>query len=904
MENVQEKILDIRVRYDDAIRKISDYRSQLDVVRKVEKTLKEDLDAGRISRDKYNLKLSETKVAEKEYTESIRTLNKEVSNNRKVEKEQEDSLVSLRAKLSVLTAEYDKLSKAERNSDEGKKKAADIKALSNELKGAEEETGRFYRNVGNYTESIMKATEANVPFISEIRNSITALSSFGKYIVNIKTELSGVIFQYKQGAASANALSGAQKAAAITSNLLSTALKILKVALVSTGIAAIVLLLGSFVAWLTKTQKGTEFLSNVMSSFGAVVNVLIDRVAKFGGALAKLFSGDFSGAWKDMKESASGVGKEMANDAKQAWALNDAMQQLEKSETMLQMKRAAGRSEIEKLKLVADDTTKSLKERTDAAQKAYDLENKLQKESIDIGKKKLANLLGQTELTDDANKMLEQMATGAISADEAISKLGISESTVKDLKEFSQVFTDVSRQERESYTRNKEVQNKIQTMRKQASEQAKALRDKEIAEVRKAEDEMLKLVKDGREKQTKEINYQYDRQVKDLERRLNTETDLTPKARKAISAQIVSIEQQKKDALAKLSDEQLAKEIADRQKLIETQLASVKTGSEQEYQLKMQRLITQRDAELSQKELTEQMKLAIIQKYNKQIDDLSAKHDDDILKKQQDAIKTRFEMEIEQAHGNEEEVLRVKMEQKLTELNTMQQLEGESIDAFNLRKLKVQNEYNDSKQALAEKEIDIEQSKLQSMSEITGGLISLTEAIGESDKSMAMASKVLALAQIAINSGVAVAEGIKAAAGKPFPLNLAAIATTVATILSNIATAVKTVKSAKFAQGGEVTGPGTSTSDSIPAMLSNGESVLTAAATSMFSPLLSSFNMMGGGVPININTTSSSNQTIGEDMLARAVAKGMMMAPPPVVSVEEYTSVANRVKYLEELGNV
>ena len=121
-------------------------------------------------------------------------------------------------------------------------------------------------------------------------------------------------------------------------------------------------------------------------------------------------------------------------------------------------------------------------------------------------------------------------------------------------------------------------------------------------------------------------------------------------------------------------------------------------------------------------------------------------------------------------------------------------------------------------------------------------------------------------------------------------------------ILANIATAINTVKSAKFATGGLVTGPGTGTSDSVPAQLSNGESVMTARATSMFAPILSSFNQMGGGVPINV--AQSSNQSIGEDMLARAVAKGMLMAPAPQVSVEEFTSVANKVKFLESNGNL
>ena len=52
-----------------------------------------------------------------------------------------------------------------------------------------------------------------------------------------------------------------------------------------------------------------------MSSFGAIIDVIIDRIAKFGGAIAKFFSGDFSGAAKDMKDSFSGIGKEISNEA-------------------------------------------------------------------------------------------------------------------------------------------------------------------------------------------------------------------------------------------------------------------------------------------------------------------------------------------------------------------------------------------------------------------------------------------------------------------------------------------------------------------------------------------------------------------------------------------------------------
>lgn len=104
-----------------------------------------------------------------------------------------------------------------------------------------------------------------------------------------------------------------------------------------------------------------------------------------------------------------------------------------------------------------------------------------------------------------------------------------------------------------------------------------------------------------------------------------------------------------------------------------------------------------------------------------------------------------------------------------------------------------------------------------------------------------------------------------------------------------------------FSTGGYVQGSGTGTSDSIPARLSNGESVMTAKATSMFSPILSAFNQLGGGVPIVVNNGGSN---IGMDMLAAAVARGYQMAPQPVVSVEEINRTQRRVQTIETIGRI
>lgn len=128
---------------------------------------------------------------------------------------------------------------------------------------------------------------------------------------------------------------------------------------------------------------------------------------------------------------------------------------------------------------------------------------------------------------------------------------------------------------------------------------------------------------------------------------------------------------------------------------------------------------------------------------------------------------------------------------------------------------------------------------------------------------------------------------------------VASAAAKLALIKAAFAAAKAAVKG--FSTGGYVQGSGTGTSDSIPARLSNGESVMTAKATSMFSPILSAFNQLGGGVPI---VTNNGGSNIGMDMLAAAVARGYQMAPQPVVSVEEINRTQRRVQTIENIGRI
>lgn len=87
---------------------------------------------------------------QKAYSREIRQASKEMQNNLKINALAEGSLAGLRAELSNLTAQYDNLSRADREGDIGKGLMDNINKVTTEIKSAEMATQRFYRNVGNY----------------------------------------------------------------------------------------------------------------------------------------------------------------------------------------------------------------------------------------------------------------------------------------------------------------------------------------------------------------------------------------------------------------------------------------------------------------------------------------------------------------------------------------------------------------------------------------------------------------------------------------------------------------------------------------------------------------------------------------------------------------------------------
>ena len=84
MNNENEQILKITVKYDDAIRNIAKYRTSIENLKKEEAEYKKALKDKKISQEEYNAKIVETEKKMLEARDVVQTLTKEVRNQIKI----------------------------------------------------------------------------------------------------------------------------------------------------------------------------------------------------------------------------------------------------------------------------------------------------------------------------------------------------------------------------------------------------------------------------------------------------------------------------------------------------------------------------------------------------------------------------------------------------------------------------------------------------------------------------------------------------------------------------------------------------------------------------------------------------------------------------------------------------
>ena len=1128
--NEEEHILNIKVSYDKAVEGIRAYRAEIEALKQREKALSEELENGTVTRQEYDKEVEIGKVAQKNYRDEIRTLQKEIQNNIRQQQQQEGSLKQLRAELSNATKAYDEMSRTEREGAKGKELQEHIKAITKELKGAEEETDRFYRNVGNYRNSIVEAITGNNQFASSLANlmqegggtlggmfqtAITSVKSFGAALMGLMANpaflgiagIAGVgvafkwFFDYNQGIAEATrltheftGLTGDELVSvrneiqaisdtmgkdykdtlstvdALMANYGLTAQQSMKV--VEDGFASGADLSGDMlskiqqyaptfhdagisadqmVAILQQTrsgifsEKGLDIITMASKRIREMSTGTRSALEGIGIDVNKVQDDLASGARStfDVVQEISTKMKNFGSDSQQVGSvLKDVfgrqgadagiklIEQLDTMSTSLEeVKKQTGewgKDQEEDIKAVAElnGAWSALFDLTDNGwEMMIDKVEDFARESLTsvlkgiiglvnwfvrlynnavIVRAGVQSMVAQFKILWSAAKLvinlivdgfkgigrgIELFVNTTRAAFKAVSgsaqgfgKIlsGIAHLSLSEIKEGmadvqksvvggfrsalsgltstirrqgGEVLGDLAKFGRESWSAYEDAfrsaaKGGLKELTIQAgvsgttaepekmgilggttvskgsgSTTAKGgktgatgaksdLSKDEEEQVRKAEEALLQLIEDNTTRQRALLNQRYEEQMADLKKSLAEKGKHTAKAEEAIRVQMVALEKQHAIDLNKLNLQSVKERVEMENKKYAYLIEATAKGTREMYDLQVAKM--ENDKALAEAELTasitdeqqrHDMMLALEASYQAKAEALRASYLKQEREEQQKAITEQFAGDVTNAtqQGDELGALQIKLDQKKAMMDAANTAEYESEQAKNAAILQASNEYYAAQEELSNKRRDVEVANSEAIGQAVGALGGMMEAFGEKNKTLTALSKVLALAQIAIASGVAIAEGVKQAQSVPFPKNIAAIATTVATILANITSAIKTVKGAKMATGGVVRGQGTGTSDQVPIQASNGESVMTAAATSMFSPALSALNQLGGGVPIVVQSPA---QQQGEEFLAAAVAKGMRLAPRPVVTVEEINRVQERVDVIERIGGI
>lgn len=1059
--NNKEFIFSVKINYKEAISKIADLRQQIDNATKQQKQWKQalaesekELKRGTITQEEfakrqkqYQEAVSASKIAVDEYKKSMRDIEKQVKNQIADEKKQEGSLNQLRAALSKATKAYDEMSRAERNSAKGQELKKHINDITKELKDAEFETERYYRNVGNYKNAILEAIGVNGAFGNSVaqmaaggvkastmmETATASVKAFGAACWGLMTNpivmaLAGVAgagvafkwwYDYNQGLAEATRLTreftGETGTAleGIVSSIQATAdvfgKDYLEVLQSMDGLMAQFNISAdeAMKAINDGFEAGADLSGNFLANIQQYAPIFKDAglsAEQMVAIIAQTRSGIFSQGGLDAISMASKRIREMATgtkDSLNAIGLDAEKISQELSSGMLStfdvvqqiaaaMKNFGKDSQevgdvikdvfgkqgaangIEMLEML-DEMTTSIDEVKEATGEYGEKQEEIRvlteqingvmndlfltsnggwedmKQNATIFAKKsllavmnalkgvrdwfvrlynssaafrgIASTIGQTvvagfKLIGNAAKGLFKVFEGLGDAIDGVFNLDwnkIKQGFRKGLDGLGQISAGGAKVIIESFNNVKEAVN---------SGYIEIGDDGVPTETGGNSGGGSGSGGSGGKGNGKGGGKKGGKGSKKSGGKNTSNADKEAEKRKR--------EAEKAAAEAKRLAEQAQKELEQTEKaryeqmiaMYDAQLKVVADGSEEQKRIEIEKLdaVYAHDRLIAEETILEEgtkqaTLLAMEQKYAADrfaIIQNAAEHE--LTEQQKLAEDTYADLENQARLHNEQseaielarlltmqEQAQLRIDTRQHELEQLAEIEGLSAEQRAEKEKEINEQIKADRQAIADAEVDIEVAKNEAIAKSTSALGQAMQDFASENTAFAKMGKVLALGELAINTGKALSSGISSAMSLPFPANIAAMATTIASVLANIATAKKTIQSAHFATGGSVEGAGTGTSDSIPAMLSNGESVINARSTGAFAPILSTINQMGGGVPIGVSQTS--NQAMGEEMLARAVAKGVS-AMRPVVSVEEINSVNHRVEVLENIGNI
>ena len=235
----------------------------------------------------------------------------------------------------------------------------------------------------------VKGTEDGVKDINKVNDSIKNTQKSAKQASNETDSLSK------------SALDGAKsfKIMGVSINGASKMLKVLKISLIATGIGAIVVAVGALAAAFLSTQKGVDKLNSVLTPLKEVLETVWGIAQKLGEGLFDIVKGDVTKGFDKMAGAVENLGDQMSEAYRRGEELHELQLRIRRSQ--IEEITAVTKLNIQRAKAlqIAEDTTKTEKERRDGFKKAIDSENAI----AAIRKAILTDRIKELELSQEAN---------------------------------------------------------------------------------------------------------------------------------------------------------------------------------------------------------------------------------------------------------------------------------------------------------------------------------------------------------------------------------------------------------------------------------------------------------------------------------------------------------------------
>ncbi|TGD82870.1 hypothetical protein [Hymenobacter wooponensis] len=316
----------------------------------------------------------------------------------------------------------------------------------------------------------------------QIQKLKTQIADTAKEPVKLGTAVKQVVGDVEVFGVSLNKVSEAKAKYTQAANLAKAAtvaetgaLGALRLALIATGLGALVVVLGSVVVFLTKTAEGTRLVEKVMNQLGAAVNVVTDRLGAVGKAVVQVLSGDFTAAAQTAKGALTGIGDEISREITLTGDLTKRQQQLDQQRRVNADTNKRLLRDEENLKNIRDNEFNSLQVRQKANEDAFKVEQAREGILVKQAKEQLAIYKEQIALRGGAAK------AGA----ELLDKEAEARAELADLEEDAagrrnEYITNRFQLTKEGLDKEKEAEKTAADARQKAADKALAARQNEL----------------------------------------------------------------------------------------------------------------------------------------------------------------------------------------------------------------------------------------------------------------------------------------------------------------------------------------------------------------------------------------------------------------------------------------